>query len=305
MNFITLDFETATSMRNSACEIGLTWVNNGVIIRTESHLIQPPENDYDWFNTGLHGIGASDTATAPTFDQIWPSIYQTINQRIIVAHNTGFDMSVLRHTLDYYEVEHPNFEFACSYALSKRVWPGKPSYKLDSLCADHGIELAHHRAGPDSLATAELTLCLLKSSDVNSIHELVANHSYKMGKISPNEYSGCLAKRIRGYRHRPSLKIIGDPSKHQLESPFYGHGIVFTGKMSSMTRNEAKQLVADIGANVQSGVNGKTSYLVVGQQDYRVVGDTGMSNKQRDAIELCRKGQEIEVLSEVEFLRML
>lgn len=45
--------------------------------------------------------------------------------------------------------------------------------------------------------------------------------------------------------------------------------------------------------------------LVVGQQDYRVVGDFGMSNKQKKALKLLEKGQDIEILSEIEFLSRL
>ena len=41
--------------------------------------------------------------------------------------------------------------------------------------------------------------------------------------------------------------------------------------------------------------------LVVGQQDYRVVGDFGMSNKQKKALKLLEKGQDIEILSEIDF----
>ena len=45
--------------------------------------------------------------------------------------------------------------------------------------------------------------------------------------------------------------------------------------------------------------------LVVGQQDYRVVGDFGMSKKKKKALKLLEKGQGIEILSEIEFLSRL
>ena len=41
MNFITIDFETATSDRNSPCEIGLTIVKDLEIKSTKSWLIKP------------------------------------------------------------------------------------------------------------------------------------------------------------------------------------------------------------------------------------------------------------------------
>lgn len=41
MDFITIDFETATSQRDSPCEIGLTFFESGQIIETKSWLIKP------------------------------------------------------------------------------------------------------------------------------------------------------------------------------------------------------------------------------------------------------------------------
>ena len=42
--------------------------------------------------------------------------------------------------------------------------------------------------------------------------------------------------------------------------------------------------------------------LVVGQQDYKKVGDDGMSGKQEKSLKPLEKGKEIEILSEAEFL---
>jgi DNA polymerase-3 subunit epsilon len=39
MDFITIDFETATADRDSPCEIGLTFVKDRQIIETKSWLI--------------------------------------------------------------------------------------------------------------------------------------------------------------------------------------------------------------------------------------------------------------------------
>ena len=65
------------------------------------------------------------------------------------------------------------------------------------------------------------------------------------------------------------------------------------------------QTIADIGGFPQKGVNKSTQILVVGQQDYRKVGEDGMSSKQEKAMALKDAGQDIEVMSEEEFLCML
>jgi len=69
-----------------------------------------------------------------------------------------------------------------------------------------------------------------------------------------------------------------------------------------MVRAEAQQIIADIGGINQDGINKNTNFLIVGQQDYRIVGEDGMSAKQEKAIKLISKGQDLEILSEDDFL---
>ena len=64
MNFIALDFETATHERNSACELGICVVENSEIVETKSWLIKPPS--YPYFNShniNVHGIYPEDVKT--------------------------------------------------------------------------------------------------------------------------------------------------------------------------------------------------------------------------------------------------
>ena len=61
------------------------------------------------------------------------------------------------------------------------------------------------------------------------------------------------------------------------------------------------QKVKDVGGIPMDTVTKDTNVLVVGQQDYRVVGEDGMSSKQKKALKLLEKGNDIEILSETEF----
>ena len=83
---------------------------------------------------------------------------------------------------------------------------------------------------------------------------------------------------------------------------FYGKNVCFTGTCSYGTRKELLQKIKDVGGIPSDSVTKKTEVLVVGQQDYRVVGEDGMSKKQEKAKALLDKGQDIEILSEIEFL---
>ena len=71
LNFIAIDFETATYQRTSICETGICVVRNGEISETKSWLVRPPDNYYYYKNIMLHGIRPEDTEDAPDFANVW------------------------------------------------------------------------------------------------------------------------------------------------------------------------------------------------------------------------------------------
>jgi DNA polymerase-3 subunit epsilon len=301
MDFIALDFETATSQRNSPCEIGLTFVQNDRILETKSWLIRPINNEFDPFNMHIHGISPEHVADKPEFDDLWVEVKPLIENKFLIAHNASFDFSVLRKTLETYRLSFPALNYSCSYIFSKKVWPNLPAYDLKTLCKINNIDLNHHRAGADSQATAELTLKAFKIADISSIDDFPEKLKTTIGKLYEGGYIPSETKRM--YKTKDLSKIVGDPAKHNPDSIFYGRNVVFTGTLSSMVRSNAQQLLADIGGINCKGVTGDTDYLIVGQQDYRVVGDDGMSNKQEKAIKLIEKGSSLEILSEEDFIK--
>lgn len=301
MDFITIDFETATAQRNSPCEIGLTFVKNNEIIETKSWLIKPMYGEFDYFNILIHGIHPKDVADKPEFNELWNEIKPLIENKFLIAHNAGFDFSVLRSTLASYKIPYPTLDYVCSYIFSKKVWEGLPGYDLKTLCKINGISLNHHRAANDSRATAELCLKAFEKANINSIEHFPEKLQITIGKLFSSSYKPSQTKRI--YKPKELLKIIGDPDKHNPESIFYGRTVVFTGTLSSMVRSEAQQKILDIGGILGNGVTMSTDFLIVGQQDYRVVGDDGMSSKQKKALKFIEKGYPLEILSENEFVR--
>lgn len=296
MNFITIDFETANEMRSSPCEIGLTFVRNGKIIDTKSWLIRPKHNRFESYNISIHGIKPKDVENEPEFHEVWKEVQPMVEGQLLIAHNAGFDMSVLRHTLELYELPLPNFNYICSCIFSRKVWLNQPCYGLEELCDLNGIKFNHHRAGDDSRATAELALKAFEITDIVTIDDITTKLLTTIGSISQSGYKPCLTKRL----NKPKV-IIGDPSLHNPDSIFYGSKVVFTGTLSSITRAEAKQKIANIGGLNSDTLSKNTDYLVIGMQDYRKVGQDGMSNKQKKAIKYIEEGTQIEIMSEIDF----
>ena len=86
--------------------------------------------------------------------------------------------------------------------------------------------------------------------------------------------------------------------------PLYGQTVVFTGNLG-IPRPQAKERAARLGAQPASSVTRRTTVLVVG--DGFVASDLRngrVTGKARRVLELHERGQEIEVLSEAEFLQM-
>ena len=67
INFIAIDFETATGKRASICEAGICVVRDGKIVETRSWLVRPQGNSYSYWNMQIHGIRPNDTVNSPEF----------------------------------------------------------------------------------------------------------------------------------------------------------------------------------------------------------------------------------------------
>ncbi len=304
-SFVAFDVETATFDRSSICEIGIATIRNGVISDRKSWLIQPPNNEYDAFNTHIHGIGPEDTKDKPFFSDVWKEVRNYLENHIVVCHNSAFDMSALRAALTLYQIEYPTFEIICTLRISRKTIPGLSNYTLDSVyrALFKKEMIGHHNACDDAAACAEILIECLKRNNINCRKDIEQIFAIKIGYISPEDYCNQQAKSVRNHHYYVQAKDI-IPNRDNIDSDnyFYEKSVCFTGTFSFSSRKDLLQYIADVGGYPMDRVTKKTDILVVGQQDYRIVGDSGMSTKQRKAHELLNNGQEIEILSEKDFL---
>ena len=145
--FVALDFETATNSRASACAVAVAAVDAGRVVDLETWLIRPPDNEYDPFLVGIHGITPEHTAHRPSIDAVWPEVARWMNERPVVAHYAPFDLSVLRHSLAAAGRDWPDLTYYCTCALGRRAWPGRLSYRLPDLASECGLAFEHHEPG--------------------------------------------------------------------------------------------------------------------------------------------------------------
>lgn len=159
MNFVAMDFETASGKRYSACSLALTIVRNNEVA-DEFYTLINPQTPFFWRNVEIHGIHERDVKDAPTFPEVWPHIqsFFTDNQ-LVVAHNATFDNSVLKNTLAHHGIQTPGYLTLDTLKTSRQFYPTLPNHKLNTLCDSLGIPLEHHHnALDDALACANILL---------------------------------------------------------------------------------------------------------------------------------------------------
>lgn len=174
MQITCIDFETANQKRASACSIGIACIQDGKV--TESHeWLLKPKKGYGFFRedfTEIHGLTWFDVKDSKEFDAVYPEIKPYLDDAILVAHNTGFDMDVLQKLLNLYELPSPACSYFCTLSAVRRLWPELGKHSLDAVCEHIGHEFDHHKAGSDAEAAGHVLLAMMKQTQTSSIHDL-------------------------------------------------------------------------------------------------------------------------------------
>lgn len=329
LDFTAIDFETANGFRGSPCSVGLSKVRGGVVVEEASWLMRPPENHdhFEFHNTRIHGIRAEDVIGRPRFGELFPEIGAFIGDDVLAAHNAAFDLGVIRSGLEVSGLAGPAYEYVCTVMLSRRCY-SLVSNSLPYAAEEAGVPLVnHHDAAEDARACAGILVDIARRNNANSIAELYLSLGLTLPKQPAFDPMNGLSKATLAAL---AGKKAGSPAEQSLEGagrswsawpeegpnplpnptaepghPLFGQTVVFTGDLV-MTRPEAKSRAADMGARPESRVTARTTVLVVG--DGFVAGDLRagrLTGKAKRVLELHAKGQQIEVVSEGEFLQMV
>ncbi len=269
MNYVAIDVETALGKRWSICQIGLAFIENGEVTKSLSYYVQPPNNEYSFWNTKTHGITPKHTVNKPFFPEIWDKIEPLLINRKLLAHNAMFDMDCLYQTLNYYNLPVPELECNCTYRMT--------NMKLDTACIAYDIKLKkHHDAAADAIACAELFL-----------------------KIQ-NKYIPDLKKTETINKAKGNQSLCGDDLKQDLtnadpNNPFYNKKVVFTGELQNLKRKDAAAIAKNMGANVNSSISKYT--------DIVVAGFAPGPSKMKKIHKLNDEGNNIEIMNEENFIK--
>lgn len=305
LDFTAIDFETANSYRGSPCSVGLVKVRDGRIVDESGTLIHPPAgfDHFDGFNTWMHGIDAAMVADAPRWRHVADWIVDYIGPDAVVCHNAGFDVGVMRHACTADQIPWPHVDFLCTLVLARRAFR-LPSYRLPFVAAECDVALvSHHQASDDARCAALIAIAMAGKQGADTLAELAESFDVRIGHMEEGRYTPS-ARRSQGGAYkltRPDANPDADP-----DHPYHGRVLVFTGTLWSRSRQAAWEDVVKVGGIPEPGVTKRTNILVIGDINPAVLAPgVATTGKAAKAFALQDKGQDIEVMTEDDYLRSL
>lgn len=161
--FIVFDLET-TGLKPAAeeiTEIAAVLVREGEIkdsfqTYVNPHKPIPPEI------TELTGISDETVADAPDLPEALDKFFAFMGERVLVAHNAGFDLSFLKAACKRLEIER-EFTYIDTLEMSRIMLPHLNRFKLNILAKELQVgPFEHHRASEDAAVLARIWIKLLE-----------------------------------------------------------------------------------------------------------------------------------------------
>lgn len=184
--YAIVDIETTGSYAaaNGITEISIHVFDGNKVVEKFETLINPVQ-PIPRYIQAMTGITDEMVKDAPLFEDVAEKIFTILSDKVFVAHSVNFDYSFIKGCLDHagYEL---NVKKLCTVRMSRKIFPGLPSYSLGNLCHSLGITINdRHRAGGDGAATVEVFNMLLQNDQEKFIEKSLLRNS-KEQLLPPN-----------------------------------------------------------------------------------------------------------------------
>ena len=184
--YAIVDIETTGTYAaaNGITEISIHVFDGNKVVEKFETLVNPCQ-PIPYYIQAFTGITNEMVAIAPQFEEIAGTIYSMLQDKIFVAHNVNFDYSFIKASLSANGFQF-NPKKLCTVRLSRKIFPGFPSYSLGNLCHSMEINIENrHRAGGDAEATVKVFHKLLINDKEQHIQKSLLRNS-KESILPPN-----------------------------------------------------------------------------------------------------------------------
>lgn len=289
VSYAAVDTET-TGLDFDFCdiiEIGAVRVEDGEIADAFDSLVNIGY-EVGSFITELTGITDKMLEEAPRLNDVISKFEAFAGDSVLLAHNASFDMNFLYAAYEKVLGKPMKNDYVDTLRVARKALPDMKHHGLADICKALGISNEQeHRAASDAIA---------------------AHECYKLMRPMVLERFGDEQGYKRSFHNsgnqRRARDIVATVADIDEDNPLYGMRCVFTGKMTSMTREEVQQTLANVGGIPQDNVRKDTDYLIIGNDGFREsLHNTSSKIKKAQANQL--KGLPVQIISEDAFLSLL
>ena len=184
--YAIVDIETTGgyAAAHGITEISIHVFDGNAVVEKFETLINPCQSIPRYIQA-MTGITDEMVGDAPVFEDVADTIYDLLYDKIFIAHNVNFDYSFVKSHLMSCGYEY-NAKRLCTVRLSRKIFPGFPSYSLGNLCNSLDIQVENrHRAGGDAEATVKVFQKLLQNDSQQHIAKSLQRSS-KEQMLPPN-----------------------------------------------------------------------------------------------------------------------
>ncbi|MBQ4065644.1 MAG: PHP domain-containing protein, partial [Clostridia bacterium] len=182
--FVVFDIETTgLSFQNDRItEIGAVLVKGGEVISRFNTFVNP-ECPIPSHIVELTGITDEMVKDAPSQEEAVRAFLDYAGDRVLIAHNAGFDTSFIRKAADDYGIPFEN-TYLDTVALSRYVNPDLKKHKLDTLAEYFGLgDFNHHRACDDAEMLALIFFKMTEKLSEEGVKTLAAMTAAMSDKV--------------------------------------------------------------------------------------------------------------------------
>lgn len=183
---VAIDFETANEFMASACSIGVTVFEDGIMIDCFGQLLKPHKDyrEFNYFNMQIHHITSEMVQDEMEFDEFYPRLEKYLDDStIICAHNARFDIQVLKSLCILYGLKYPKCCYFDTVELSRNVFSELKHHRLNDVCDYMGIVLDHHDATSDARGCALIVVNIMNLINEFDIENLLSKTNTKIRVI--------------------------------------------------------------------------------------------------------------------------
>jgi DNA polymerase III subunit epsilon len=287
--YVVIDLETTglNPQFDEIIEVAAIKVVDDQVVDKFSSLVKPKVK-IPSFIEQLTGITNELVQNAPPIQHVLPKFIDFVGNSVLVAYNAHFDINfIYDNCLDI-----ANFEFRNNFVdvlrVSRRIYPELSNHRLITLARHLNIKYGNiHRAMEDSIVCNEVFLSCKKFVLENDIN------LDRCRPCSPN------------HQKLTTKEIVAKTDKFDLEHPLYNKVCVFTGTLRRLVRQDAMQIVVNLGGSCGDNVTKNTNYLVMGVQDYSKFADGEKSSKTKKAEQLIASGHDLSIITEDVFYELI